>query len=275
MVDALKDGMTAWLERVRSPIAGSIVLAFVAVNWQPIWFVIWSDVEATERFLYFDENTNWQTLYLWPVIFGFLLGILGPWLRWFGSLVANYPTKKYREIEDKQASDLRIDAIARSIEEQNKRTDLQKASEEAELARAKSEEAADNRMIARAKRAELAQQIDDGAAANAIRDTNQMSNFEYVEEFKRLYASMLDETQREIIRAVGTSNPGFDLLNNPRHQNFLIEKMRKSHPGILESRLRTVLQNSMNKLEKDGIVQLNKDGQSLTAVGSEIFDLLD
>jgi ribosomal protein S19E (S16A) len=51
--------------------------------------------------------------------------------------------------------------------------------------------------------------------------------------------------------------------------------MRKSHPGILESRLRTVLQNSMNKLEKDGIVQLNKDGQSLTAVGSEIFDLLD
>lgn len=273
MVDALKDGVTAWLERVKSPIAGSIILSFVAVNWQSIWFVVWSDVEATERFLYFDEHTSPQSLYLWPLLIGFLLGILGPWLRWFGTYTANYPTKKYREIEDKQASDLRVAAINWNIEEQTKREELQKAAEQAELAAAKAEEAADQRKIARAERIKSADDLEDGAAADSIRASFQVENKGSSQPTMQEYINSLIPVQKAIIDFLAPQNREVDMQSTAA-THALLNSLAKSNPTYSKLRIETELHDGLRSLEGSNAIVRGSSGHRLTPRGYEIYDLL-
>ena len=79
----------AWSERLRTPFIGSILLSFIAINWQPIWYLFLTDHSAEQKFLYFDDNT----MYLLPVVIGFIIALALPWIQLFGVWIAQFPRR--------------------------------------------------------------------------------------------------------------------------------------------------------------------------------------
>jgi hypothetical protein len=59
LFDFIKDSTEAWFQRIRSPIIGSIGLAFAAYNWKPLSYLIFADEPAIAKFQFFDANTSW------------------------------------------------------------------------------------------------------------------------------------------------------------------------------------------------------------------------
>ena len=65
MLDIFKDSAEAWLQRVRSPILGSAALLFFAINWKPIWYLVFADKPVLEKLDYFDTNTSEHPHFFW------------------------------------------------------------------------------------------------------------------------------------------------------------------------------------------------------------------
>lgn len=103
MLEFFKEGAETWLQRVRSPLIGSVALSFLAINWQPIFFVIFADVPVLERFSYFDCETSIVTLVLLPVLVGLLIGLATPFVNYFGSRIAKNPVEKLRLLQAESA----------------------------------------------------------------------------------------------------------------------------------------------------------------------------
>lgn len=96
MLDVFKDGADAWLQRVKSHLIGSIILAFLAINWQPIFFLIFSEAPVLLKFWYFDFNTSFESLFAWPVFYGLVIGLATPFVNLIGSWAARWPTESVR-----------------------------------------------------------------------------------------------------------------------------------------------------------------------------------
>lgn len=166
MIDFFKDSATAWLERIRSPIIGSIVVVFVLINWKPLWFLAFSNVPVGEKFEFFDQNTTAFTLYVLPSIIGLGYAIGTPWLKLLGAWVAARPTRRLRSLQDREAFVRRIALLDARISEQGKERELQEA-------QAATEKAKDQRLIERDRRIEVAKEIEGGLAAEEIRKAQQ------------------------------------------------------------------------------------------------------
>ena len=54
MVDFLANLWNAWLQRMRTPFIGSITLSFIAINWQPIWYLLFADKPVSDKFDFFN-----------------------------------------------------------------------------------------------------------------------------------------------------------------------------------------------------------------------------
>ena len=91
VLDALKETMDAWLARVKSPVLGYIVLAFILVNWKPLWFLVFADYGAYHRIHYFELHTDWLSLYVGPVALGVAAAAISPWAVLFGAWLARLP----------------------------------------------------------------------------------------------------------------------------------------------------------------------------------------
>lgn len=228
-MDFVKDGITSFLERVKSPILFSIIMTFLATNWKPIWFIIWGDGSAIERLDFYEAHTDAQSLYVVPICLGFLIGISGPWLRWIGSYTAKFPTMRYRSIENDQAAELRLNAISWEIDEQVKRKFLQESVEQAELAAAKADEARDLRQVQRAQRIEDAKTINDGSAissmSGAITDEeDKVNELELSTLQKRLLATISEYKQGTYQLTDHVSGPKISFANGDRYEEFSSRK---------------------------------------------------
>lgn len=118
MTDLFKDIIKAWEERVRSPFLGSIGIAFVACNWKPIFYLLFSGEPVLDRFAFVDANTNAASLLLKPVVLGVLLAIAIPWLKFFGAWVAKAPTARLNSLQGDLASKRRINEFTKATEEE-------------------------------------------------------------------------------------------------------------------------------------------------------------
>ena len=54
--------------RLKSPVLGYFMFAFVAMNWEVIFFLIVENASAQDRISYFDRNADWVSLLFYPVI---------------------------------------------------------------------------------------------------------------------------------------------------------------------------------------------------------------
>ena len=98
----------AWLQRIRAPIIGAISLSFIAINWQPIWYLLFADQPVRQKFLFFDANTSISTLIFYPVIVGVLLAMTSPWLRLVGTWWTQFPISRIRRIQSDRDHDQKV-----------------------------------------------------------------------------------------------------------------------------------------------------------------------
>ena len=89
MTDFFAQSLQAFQERMRTPWIGSILIAFLLWNWQPLLFLVASDTALLTRFTYFESHTGWCSLFVGPVIAGFLFAAAKPWISlvmdWLGA----------------------------------------------------------------------------------------------------------------------------------------------------------------------------------------------
>ena len=89
MTDFFAQSLQAFQERMRTPWIGSILIAFLLWNWQPLLFLFASDTALPARFAYFEIHTDWRSLFFGPLIAGFVFAALKPWISlgmdWLGA----------------------------------------------------------------------------------------------------------------------------------------------------------------------------------------------
>ena len=80
MTDFFAQSLQAFQERMRTPWIGSILIAFLLWNWQPLLFLFASDTALPARFAYFDAHTDWRSLFVGPIATGFFFAAAKPWI---------------------------------------------------------------------------------------------------------------------------------------------------------------------------------------------------
>ena len=80
MTDFFAQSLQAFQERMRTPWIGSILIAFLLWNWQPLLFLVASDTALRTRFTYFEIHTDWRSLFAGPIATGFLFAAAKPWI---------------------------------------------------------------------------------------------------------------------------------------------------------------------------------------------------
>ena len=149
MVDFLTNLWNAWLQRMRAPFIGSITLSFIAINWQPIWYLLFTNEPVSRKFSYFNLHTSLSTLIIDPVIIGMSLALASPWLRLVGTWWTQLPTLRLKKIQANREHDIKIHheylkrdqifAIKKRVEAETKRDEAEAARVEAETKRAEAE----------------------------------------------------------------------------------------------------------------------------------------
>ena len=93
-MDSIKEIFDALNSRIRSPIFGSIALAFAAINWKALYFLIFANTTATARLEYFESNTSFWTAIFWPICAGLIFALASPWIALFSTWAAEIPTTR-------------------------------------------------------------------------------------------------------------------------------------------------------------------------------------
>lgn len=112
---------------------GYAFLAFVAFNWKPLFNLLFSSSSVLDRFVYFDLNTNWQSLALYPLIFGVSWSVLYPWFNYSILWINRFAIDKQNSLQ--AASESKLIAEKRKLEYE--RNALQAQEEERILQQAK------------------------------------------------------------------------------------------------------------------------------------------
>jgi len=101
MMNEIKEIFESLAVRIRSPVFGYAFFAFLIINWQPLFFLLFAETPVTEKFSYFDSNTEKWSLLWWPLIIGVLLGLITPYFRWLLTWLGAMPATKRSLIQVK------------------------------------------------------------------------------------------------------------------------------------------------------------------------------
>lgn len=99
-MDSIREIFDAISNRIRSPVFGSIAIMFLIINWKPTFYLLFSDVSARSKFIFFDANTTTTSLLAKPVLLGIAFAVVAPWIAYVSSRIAEHPIKlrKLRQI---------------------------------------------------------------------------------------------------------------------------------------------------------------------------------
>jgi hypothetical protein len=92
----MKDIFEAIDSRIKSPVFGYFILSMLALNWQPIFFLLFDDGSVIDRIAYFDEHTSAETLFVLPLIFTALY----PWLQYAFTWINSKPHELKRGLHN-------------------------------------------------------------------------------------------------------------------------------------------------------------------------------
>ncbi len=89
----MKEILQAFTNRIKSPVFGYFFLAFTAINWKTIFFLLIAKVSILDRFEYFDKQTDTYTLLVYPLIIAIVGAIFYPWVNYFFIWLAQKPAE--------------------------------------------------------------------------------------------------------------------------------------------------------------------------------------
>lgn len=132
----MKEIFEAIGSRIKSPLFGYVMIAFIAINWRSLFYLIASDVTAIERIKYFEENTTVNSLIFLPVIFAAFGAIIYPWINAIFLYLCKKPTELRNSIQALSEHSLLI----KKQELEEVRSELLKKREQELIDRAKRDE---------------------------------------------------------------------------------------------------------------------------------------
>lgn len=95
-MESLKEIFDALSQRIKSPIFGYIILAFIVINWKVIFCFLFSNEPVFVKFNYFDANTDPYHLYWYPLVFGLIAALTSPYISNWGAWWATKPINAMR-----------------------------------------------------------------------------------------------------------------------------------------------------------------------------------
>lgn len=122
MTDFFKQIFSAFSQRIKSPILGYILIAFLILNWKSIFLMVFSDSPILFRFMYVEFNANIWTSYILPVLFGVGAALIGPWVALWAATWTEKPVTKKKFLELKAANKLKTEEL-RLAEVKNEEVD--------------------------------------------------------------------------------------------------------------------------------------------------------
>lgn len=253
VLETLKEIAEAWSQRARSPIIGSILLAAILINWQPFWYLLFSERPVLQKFRYFDANTDASSLFWWPIFFGLSAAMLVPWIRLLGVVIVRMPTKLARRLQHDDSHEQRIYQLKKSAEEIRVQANLDEAAEEAK--------------IGAARRLERAREVGGDALEDEIleRRTNEKT------------AADLDLTRTTLglLLLVASSNEGSIMRKHVRTDDgsFKMITIGAEDFAVTSNRQDVVLQAAIDELVTDGL--FSSAGEKITLEGYRYLDELD
>lgn len=104
-MDWIKEIVDASNSKIKSPILGSIILAFVGSNWKALFYLAFANADVSNKFEYFDENTWWYTLFAIPIIVGLLLSFFNPRIQLIALKLTQKPVQEAKILQLTLAND--------------------------------------------------------------------------------------------------------------------------------------------------------------------------
>jgi hypothetical protein len=134
MIDLLRDIFASWSERIRSPILGSILVAFLLLNWKATLFLLFADAAIVEKIRFIEENTSAVGLYILPVLIGVTFALGSPWIKYWGGWWAVKPQVKQERLLMEKDRGIRIFQMQQDVEEIRAKADIEDAEETRKIA---------------------------------------------------------------------------------------------------------------------------------------------
>ncbi len=256
-MDALKETLDAWLARVKSPVLGYIVLAFVLVNWKPLWFLAFADQSVIDKFEFFDARTDSWSLYVWPVSIGLVAATAAPWVELLGAWIAQLPTLLRKKIQDNHDTEVLIAALDNAT-----RLEVTKVEREE-----KKQAAIELAALERAKRNQSALEIGEDAV-NEL----QKARVSGQSELEKL-VSELDARERLLITVLSKSGS----VSEAQLPEMAAKAFLNWKPSTYTSGQRALVEAKacINRLIEKRLVQTDGRLQvSLTEEGFQVSDLI-
>ncbi|MBU2934815.1 MULTISPECIES: hypothetical protein [Pacificibacter] len=99
-MEFIKEFLDEGRSRIKSNVFVSVVFAFVVLNWQSLYFVAFENTDALSKFKFFEDNANWQSLYLYPLVVGSLLAVGLPFVNNMAHWAVSWAINETRSRDD-------------------------------------------------------------------------------------------------------------------------------------------------------------------------------
>ena len=255
----MKDYLDSLSQRVRSPFGGYTIASFLAINWQEVFYLFFSDQSASIRIRFFDLRSSWFDLIALPVLFGAILAIGLPWLNFAVAFCIRMPVGKHRQLQ-------MTETISNKVHQINDSTRI----EEAE---AKSEKVRENRKIEGARRLKEARAVNSEGLENAILQDREATIVPQDSLLQILF--LLGDLEKIIIVKLGGTSDRWQQgkLLKDNQLRFAYEEFTN---GANDTRYEVDLRTAVKRLILHRLLNINErtDELELTETGYKAFDFL-
>jgi hypothetical protein len=259
---------------------GYSLLAALAINWKPLWALVFSDIDVFSRFSYFDLKTDVYTLVVWPIFVGLLSAALSPWIGLFGAHIVRKPAKMQLELQRDARVEQEIYQLVTQIRVEKAKAELGRAQAEQELAKAdlqlakaELERTRESIKLDELKRTQEAEQLGQ-EAVEALRQARAEAEPSGVNSPGGYSLVVLSDLDVAAIKFLGK-------LEEPINPEKLSLETRGLHvfdkvlPTQTLQRIRVELHNAFERLSKQGLTSKDRFGRwTLTPKGYEEYDRL-
>lgn len=273
MTDFFKDVFEAAQQRIRSPFIGSVIFAFIAVNWQALFYLLFADASVADRLEHFNDGTNFRSLYVFPVCAGVAFALAMPWLRFAGAWIAVKPSSLLADLQGNEASRRRVTRLLlkakedEALDKANEARELRKINEEKRLKEAS--EAGGEALVE-----EIKKDREETGKQDAINRPPEVRLAERLDTLSRIIIVELARTDRRDI--------DYSRLVKIEEFQKTLRQVKHEATGV---RLEQEVRQAISELKKLGILEENPIDMSrygeanyiavkLTVLGYKVHDLI-
>lgn len=126
-MEMIKEFFGAIGGRLRSHFIGSILISFLAFNWDSVLFLISGGSSVWMKIAYVEEH--WQLIF--PAIVGLAIGFVNPWIVYLGAFWAKFPSAMLNTLQDGAKHKRAMESLENQATVNDKTAELAKSKDDA------------------------------------------------------------------------------------------------------------------------------------------------